>query len=81
MLVERTNLLVIEGRRVGTCDFSAEAAGALDSTHIQELIAAQRPTFNAGAAALREGRSDVALGHRRAGPAAAPNSSSMRWST
>jgi IS5 family transposase len=24
---------------------------------------------------------DVALGHRRAGPAAAPNSSSMRWST
>jgi hypothetical protein len=53
-LVESTNLLAIEGRRVGVRDFPAEATGALDSAHIQDLIAAQRPTFNAFAAALRE---------------------------
>ena len=53
-LVESANWLVVEGRRVGVRDFPAEATGALDSVHIQELIAAQRPTFNAFAAALRE---------------------------
>jgi hypothetical protein len=54
ILAEGANLLVIEGRRAGAQDFPAEAAGALDSAHIQELIAAKRPTFNAFAAALRE---------------------------
>jgi cytochrome c556 len=53
-LAESANLLVIEGRRVGVRDFPAEATGALDSAHIQDLIAAQRPAFNAFAAALRE---------------------------
>jgi len=53
-LVESANLLVIEGRRVGASDFPAEAEGALDSTHIQELITTKRPTFNAFAVALRE---------------------------
>jgi len=42
-LVEATNLLVIEDRRVGATDFPAEASGALDSVHIQALIAAIRP--------------------------------------
>jgi hypothetical protein len=53
-LVEATNLLVIDGRRVGAKDFPAEAEGALDSLHIQALVDAKRPTFNAFAAALRE---------------------------
>jgi hypothetical protein len=53
-LVESTNLLVIPARRVGVRDFPAEAAGALDSTQIQELIAAQHPVFDSFAAALRE---------------------------
>jgi hypothetical protein len=52
-LVEATNLLVIEGRRVGASEFPAEAAGALDSAHIQALIAAKRPVFDGFAAALR----------------------------
>jgi hypothetical protein len=52
-LVEATNLLVMEGRRVGVREFPAEANGALDSVHIQALIAAKRPTFNGFAAALR----------------------------
>lgn len=54
VLAEGANLLVIEGRRAGAQDFPAEATGALDSVHIQELIAAKRPTFNAFAVALRE---------------------------
>jgi hypothetical protein len=53
-LVEATNLLLIDGRRVGAKDFPAEAEGALDSLHIQALVDAKRPTFNAFAAALRE---------------------------
>jgi len=53
-LVESANLLVIPGRRVGVRPFPAEAAGAVDSAQIQELIAAQRPVFDAFAAALRE---------------------------
>jgi hypothetical protein len=53
-LVEATNLLVIDGRRVGAKQFPAEADGALDSVHIQELVDAKRPTFNGFAAALRE---------------------------
>ncbi|MEA3105984.1 MAG: hypothetical protein QOI88_589 [Gammaproteobacteria bacterium] len=53
-LVEATNLLVIDGRRVGAKEFPAEAEGALDSAHIQELIDARRPAFNAFAAALRD---------------------------
>jgi len=52
-LVESANLLVIEGRRAGAHDFPAEAAGALDSAHIQALITARRADFNAFAAALR----------------------------
>ncbi|MEA3174209.1 MAG: hypothetical protein QOF42_1620 [Gammaproteobacteria bacterium] len=53
ILVESANLLEIEGRRVGARDFPAEAAGVLDSAHIQELIDAQRSTFNGFAVALR----------------------------
>jgi hypothetical protein len=49
-LVEATNLLVIDGRRVGAKEFP----GALDSVHIQGLVDAKRPTFNGFAAALRE---------------------------
>jgi hypothetical protein len=54
-LIEATNLLVIPGRRVGANEFPAEADGALDSVHIQELVEAKRPTFNAFAVALRGG--------------------------
>jgi hypothetical protein len=53
-LAEGAKSLLVEGRRVGIHDFPAEALGALDSTRIQEGIAAQRPTFNAFAVALRE---------------------------
>ena len=53
-LVEASNLLVIDARRVGAKEFPAGANGALDSVHIQELIEARRPAFNAFAAALRE---------------------------
>jgi hypothetical protein len=53
-LVEATNLLVIDGRRVGAKEFPAEADGALDSVHIQKLVDARRPMFNGFAAALRE---------------------------
>jgi hypothetical protein len=53
-LVEASNLLVMDGRRVGAKEFPAEADGALDSQQIQTLIAAKRPQFNAFAAALRE---------------------------
>jgi hypothetical protein len=53
-LVEATNLLVIDGRRVGVREFPAEADGALDSAHIEVLIAARRPAFNAFAVALRQ---------------------------
>jgi hypothetical protein len=54
VLLESANLLVIPGRRVGLRPFPAEATGALDSAQIQELINAQRPVFDAFAAALRE---------------------------
>jgi hypothetical protein len=53
-LIEATNLLVMEGRRVGAKEFPAEADGALDSKQIQALIDAKRPQFNGFAAALRE---------------------------
>jgi hypothetical protein len=53
ILAESANLLVIEGRRAGAHDFPAEAAGALDSVHIDARIAARRSEFNAFAAALR----------------------------
>jgi hypothetical protein len=53
-LIEATNLLVIDGRRVGAKEFPAEADGALDSVHIQKLVDARRPMFNGFAAALRE---------------------------
>jgi hypothetical protein len=60
-LVEATNLLVIDGRRVGAREFPAEADGALDSAHIEALIAAKRPAFNAFAVALRrEGLAAIA---------------------
>jgi hypothetical protein len=52
-LTEATNLLVIDGRRVGAKEFPAEANGALDSVHIQQLLDARRPAFNAFALALR----------------------------
>jgi hypothetical protein len=52
-LVEATNLLVIDGRRVGVREFPAEAEGALDSAHIEALIAARRPVFTTFAVALR----------------------------
>ena len=53
-LIEASNLLVMDGRRVGAKEFPAEADGALDSRQIQALIDAKRPQFNAFAAALRE---------------------------
>jgi hypothetical protein len=53
-LVEATNLLVIDGRRVGATDFPAEAAGALGSVQIQALMAAQRPAFNQFSLVLRD---------------------------
>jgi hypothetical protein len=53
-LVEAGNLLVIDGRKVGASEFPAEANGALDSAHIQQLVDARRPVFNAFAGALRE---------------------------
>jgi hypothetical protein len=52
-LAESANLLLIDGRRAGAQEFPAEASGALDSKHIQQLIAAQRPAFNGFAEALR----------------------------
>jgi hypothetical protein len=60
-LIEATNLLMMDGRRVGAKEFAAEADGALDSKQIQVLIDAQRPQFNAFAAALRDA-GIVALG-------------------
>ena len=54
VLLESSNLLLMDGRRVGRFDFPAEAQGALDSTHIEQRIAAERTAFNAFAAALRE---------------------------
>jgi hypothetical protein len=53
-LVEASNLLVMDGRHVGAKEFPAEADGALDSEHIQALIAAKRQVFNSFAVALRE---------------------------
>jgi hypothetical protein len=53
VLVEAGNLLAIDGRRVGAKEFPAEANGALDSVHIQRLLDANRPAFNAFAAALQ----------------------------
>jgi cytochrome c556 len=53
-LIEGTNLLVMDGRRVGAREFPAEAEGALNSQQIAERIAANRPAFNAFAVSLRE---------------------------
>ena len=53
VLAEAANLLAIDGRRVGRRDFPAEADGALDSVHIQELLDARHAQFAALAAALR----------------------------
>jgi len=53
-LIEGTNLLVMDGRRVGAKEFPAEAEGALNSQQIAERIAANRPAFNAFAVSLRE---------------------------
>jgi hypothetical protein len=52
-LAESTNLLLLEGRRVATAKFPAEAKGALDSVAIAALIDAQRPVFNGYVVALR----------------------------
>lgn len=52
-LLEATNLLLIDGRRVSSTPFAAEAQGALDSTQIEQRIDADRPTFNGFAVALR----------------------------
>ena len=53
-LVEAGNLLAIDGRKVAATEFPAEAAGALDSVHIQQLVDARRTAFNAFASALRD---------------------------
>jgi hypothetical protein len=53
-LIEATNLLMMEGRRVGAKEFPAEADGALDSKQIQALLDSKRAQFNAFAGALRE---------------------------
>jgi hypothetical protein len=52
-LLEDTNLLLIDGRRVSSTLFAAEAQGALDSTQIEQRIDADRATFNQFAVALR----------------------------
>jgi len=53
-LVEAAESLMIRGRPVAIVSFSAEAKGALNSAQIQQLIAHERPAFEAFAAALRE---------------------------
>lgn len=53
VLAEAANLLAIDGRRVGRKEFAAEADGALDSVHIQQLLDGHRPQFAGFAAALR----------------------------
>ena len=52
-LIEATNLLQMDGRRVSTRAFAAEATGALDSTQIEQRLEANRAGFNAFAQALR----------------------------
>jgi len=46
-LIEATNLLQMDGRRVSTKPFAAEADGALDSTQIQQRLDSNRAGFNA----------------------------------
>lgn len=53
-LIESSNLLLIDGRRVGAHEFPAEAAGALNSQEIARRIADHRPAFNALAVSFRE---------------------------
>ncbi len=53
-LIEASNLLVLDGRRVGAKPFPAEAAGALDSEQIQQRIAGNRVAFDLFARSLRE---------------------------
>jgi len=55
VLVEASNLLLIEGRPVSAVPFAAEAQGALDSEHITQLIANNRAAFDQFAVALRGG--------------------------
>lgn len=52
-LIEASTLLAIDGRRVAVKPFPAEAAGALDSQHIQQRIRANHPAFIGFAGALR----------------------------
>ncbi len=52
-LIEATNLLQMDGRRVSTKPFAAEADGALDSTQIQQRLDSNRAGFNAFAQSLR----------------------------
>jgi hypothetical protein len=52
VLIEASNLLMIEGRRVAVTPFPAEAEGALDSAQIEQRLAANRPVFNGFAQAL-----------------------------
>ena len=54
-MIEAGNLLLIDGRKVSTAPFPAEAQGALDSAQIAERIAGNRAAFNQFAVALRGG--------------------------
>jgi hypothetical protein len=54
-LIEATNLLMMEGRKVSKADFPADAnAQALGSKDIEALLAKNRTAFNGFAAAVRE---------------------------
>jgi hypothetical protein len=52
-LIEATNLLQMNERRVSAKPFAAEANGALDSTQIAQRLAVNRAAFNAFAQSLR----------------------------
>lgn len=52
-LIEATNLLQMNGRRVSSKPFAAEATGALDSTQIAQRLESNRTVFNAFAQSLR----------------------------
>jgi hypothetical protein len=54
VLIEASNLLTVDSRKLSVAPFPAEAAGALDSAEIGQRIAANRPVFNQYAVALRQ---------------------------
>jgi Cytochrome C' len=53
VLIEAANLLTVDNRKLSAAPFPAEAAGALDSTAIDERITHNRETFDEYALTLR----------------------------